>query len=76
MTVDYKGRKVEITEYSGSYDEPFVDAANYIDGEMEDCSNEEMDEILDLHAGKISQELLEHAMCRAYDRAKAARYGD
>ena len=76
MTVDYKNRKVEISVYSGSHDEPFVEEAGYIDGEMEDCTEDEMNELQDMYAGELSERLMERAICRAYDRAKAARYGD
>jgi hypothetical protein len=72
MKLSFKGRKVEIN-IAGSYDEPFAETGNYIDGAMEDLSEDELDEIQDLYAGEISQELMEHAMNRAHEMAEGDR---
>jgi len=75
MIFKFKGREVEV-DISGNYEEPMVERGNYIDGAMEDLTDQELDEVCEENMGEISIQLMEDGIARAYDRAKDLRkYG-
>ncbi len=67
MLVTYKNRKVEIDQIEGTPDEPQVINAYYLDGDEELLTSEEMDELVEIHAEKISEYIYDKALSKAED---------
>jgi len=67
MKFIYKGREVEILQMNNDVEEPMIEEAQYLDGEEEFLTDEEMDELLDVNADAIQQEMYERAAGRAED---------
>ena len=67
MVVRFKEREVEIDQLTGTIDEPLVEVAYYLDGDEEELTDEEKDDLLEHCEDAIYQEMYERAVSRAED---------
>lgn len=66
MELTYKQRPIEILQLSGDTEEFFIEEAVYLDKDEDQyLTDEEMDEVLDLFADEIGQEMYERAVSNA-----------
>lgn len=68
MTLTYKGREVELADYSVDISEGTgrAEAAYYTDTDV-DLTDEELDELSDLHSAVIFEEGYSHAVNKAHE---------
>ena len=64
MRVKYNNRQVEITDYDVGrhFDECCVIAANYIDGAMEDLTDDDLDKLTSEYESEIIQNAIEFSV--------------
>jgi cell division ATPase FtsA len=66
MKLKYNNRKIEI-EYSGTQDEPEIEVGCYLDGDEEELTMSELDEVMELHAESISEAIQQRIIDKSED---------
>lgn len=70
MLFIYKNRKIEIDSVKGTIDEPYAVSGYYLDGEEEQLTEDELEDITYEFASDLSDELQMNRIDQVYDLYK------